>query len=228
MVKTVVLSTGGGIINPEGMPDVKFLQKLGKLIEESKYNFGIVAGGGRTARFYAQAARDLGASEFEADEVGIISTKQNASLVITALGDVACPKVAQDFDEAREMAGRYKAVVMGGTIPGISTDADASLLAEALHAERLVNMSNVDAIYDSNPRTNPNAKKLAKMSYSDLIMLAMKGDTRKAGENFVFDSLACKIIARSKIEAHFVNGRDLENVRKAIDGKEHSGTIVKS
>ena len=41
---------------------------------------------------------------------------------------------------------------MGGTIPGIITDADAALLAEAINSRRLVNISNVDAIYDSNQK----------------------------------------------------------------------------
>ncbi len=116
---------------------------------------------------------------------------------------------------------------MGGTIPGITTDTDAALLAEALHAKKLVNMSNVDAIYDSNPKTNPNAKKYSKLFYTDLVSLAARGDSRRAGENFVFDLVASKIIARSGIEAHFVNGRNLDEVKKAIEGKTHSGTVVK-
>jgi glutamate 5-kinase len=47
---------------------------------------------------------------------------------------------------------------MGGTIPGITTDTDSVLLAEAIGAKRLVNISNVDAVYDSDPKKNPNAK----------------------------------------------------------------------
>jgi uridylate kinase len=227
MADWIVLSLGGGIVNPEGTPDSEYLGKLAKLLRESKRNFGIVVGGGRTARLYAQAARELGANEFEADEIAIVSTKQNAALVAAALQGDACPTVFSDFGQAREAAAKYKVVVMGGTIPGISTDADAALLAEALHAEKLINMSNVDAIYDSNPKKNPNAKKYSKLFYTDLISLAMREDSRKAGENFVFDMLACKIIARSGIEAHFVNGRSLEDVRKAMEGKAHSGTVIK-
>ncbi|VVB97902.1 Uridylate kinase [uncultured archaeon] len=227
MADWIVLSLGGGIVNPEGTPDSEYIKKLAKLLRDSKYNFGIVVGGGRTARIYAQAARELGANEFEADEIAIISTRQNASFVAAALRGDACPIVFSDFDGAREAATKYKVVVMGGTIPGISTDTDAALLAEALHAEKLINMSNVDAIYDSNPKNNPNAKKFTKLFYTDLISLASRGDSRKAGENFVFDLLACKIIARSSIEAHFVNGRSLEDVKKAIDGKAHPGTVIK-
>ncbi len=227
MTEWMVLSLGGGVLNPEGTPDAGYLRKLAKILKESKCNFGIVAGGGKSARVYAQAARELGANEFEADEIAIMSTRQNAKLVINALRENAYPNVIFNFWEAKKEAANYKTVVMGGTIPGITTDADAALLAEALHAKKLVNMSNVDAVYDSNPRINPNAKKYSKLHYTDLIALAMKWDERKAGTNFVFDILACKIIARSGIETHFVNGRNLDDVKKAIGGKSHSGTVVK-
>ncbi len=226
MVEWIVLSIGGGIVNP-GTPDTEFVAKFADMIRKAKCNVGIVVGGGTAARAYAQAARKLGANEFEADEIAIMSTRQNAALLIAALEGDAYPNVIYDFDTARDAALGSRIVVMGGTIPGITTDTDAALLAEALHAARLVNMSNVDAIYDSNPKTNPNAKRYSKLSYADLISLAMRSDSRKAGENFIFDSVACKLIARSKIEAHFVNGKNLEEVKKAIEGKAHSGTVVK-
>lgn len=227
MAEWIVLSLGGGIVNPDGVPDSEYVKKLAKLVRDSKFSFGIVVGGGKTARVYAQAARELGANEFEADEIAIMSTRQNAMLILNALGEHAYPKAISDFEEAKTAANNYRMVVMGGTIPGISTDTDSALLAEALHAKKLINMSNVDAIYDSNPKTNPNAKKYSKLYYTDLIALAVTGDSRRAGENFVFDLLACKIIARSGIETHFVNGKNLDDVRKAIEGKSHGGTVIK-
>ncbi len=227
MADWIVLSLGGGIVNPEGTPDSEFVKKLAKLLAESRANFGIVVGGGRGARLYAQAARELGANEFEADEIAIVSTRQNAMLIAAALAGTACPNVFSDFRRARDAAGKYRIVVMGGTIPGITTDTDAALLAEALHAKKLINMSNVDAIYDSDPKEDRNAKKYATMKYDELIALAARGDARKAGTNFVFDLVACKLIARSGIEGHFIDGRKLEELKKAIKGKQHSGTVVK-
>jgi uridylate kinase len=223
----VVLSLGGGTINPEGVPDVDLVKKFAKLLLQSPHDFGIVTGGGRVARVYAQAARELGANEFEADEVALITTKQNAKLLITALGEKCYPKVIVDFDEAAQASYDKKIIVMGGTIPGITTDTDAVLLAEKLHAVRLVNVSNVDAIYDSNPKKNPNAKKFAKMTFEQLMKLANESDTRVAGTNFVFDLLACKLAARSKLELHFVSGKKLDDLKNAIEGKPHSGTVVK-
>ncbi len=223
----VVLSVGGSAVVPEGKPNLEFLGKLMKIVKESKNSFGIVVGGGTPARTYANAAKELGASEFDADEIAIMSTRQNAKLVIAAFGEMAYPHVVIDFDKAKEVAGNYKVIVMGGTIPGITTDTDTVLLAEAIGAKKLVNVSNVEAVYDSDPRKNPKAKKYSVMNYSELAELGAKNDTRTAGMNFVFDMVACKLIARSSIETHFVSWKNLDDLKNAIEGKKHGGTVVK-
>jgi uridylate kinase len=225
----VVLSIGGSSIIPDGKPDLGFLKAVSGLIRKSKNSFGILCGGGTVARLYANAARELGAGEYEADSIAIRSTKQNAHLLITALkgaGVDVFDRVIDDFEFAKEPARESKVVVMGGTIPGITTDTDSVLLAEAIGARRLVNVSNVDAIYDSDPRKNPGAKKYQKMGYDELISLASMSDKRMAGTNFVFDMLACKLIARSKIETHFVSFRKMDDLESAVEGKKHSGTVV--
>ncbi len=225
----VVLSIGGSSIIPDGKPDMAFLKAMAGLIKKSKNSFGILCGGGTIARLYANAARELGAGEYEADSIAIRSTRQNAHLLLTALrgaGIEACDRVLEDFEAAKEPARECKAVVMGGTIPGITTDTDSVLLAEAIGAKRLVNVSNVDAIYDSDPRTNKGAKKFQRMSYEELIALASASDKRMAGTNFVFDLLACKLIARSKIETHFVSYRNMADLESAVEGRKHGGTIV--
>lgn len=225
----VILSIGGSSIIPDGKPDLHYLKKLAALIKNSKNNFGILCGGGTIARLYANAARDLGASEYEADSIAIRSTRQNAHLLITALrssGVEVHGNVIDEFEAAKEPAGEKKVVVMGGTIPGITTDTDSVLLAEAIGGKRLVNVSNVDAIYDSDPRKNPGAKRFDRMTYDQLIRLASESDRRMAGTNFVFDMLACKLIARSGIETHFVSYKKMDDLGNAIEGKRHGGTVV--
>jgi uridylate kinase len=225
----IVLSIGGSSIIPDGKPDMGFLKAISGLIKKSKHSFGILCGGGTIARLYANAARECGAGEYEADSIAIRSTKQNAHLLITALkgaGVDVFERVIDDFEFAKEPARESRAVVMGGTIPGITTDTDSVLLAEAIGAKRLVNISNVDAIYDSDPRKNSNAKKYSKMGYEELISLASSSDKRMAGTNFVFDMLACKLIARSKIETHFVSFKNMNDLENAVEGKRHGGTVV--
>ena len=224
----VVLSVGGSSVIPDLKANLDFLKSLARIIKKSKNDFGIITGGGSVARVYAEAARALGASEYEADIIAIMSTKQNAHLVIAGLraeGVDVYKKAVADFEEAKGLDS--KAVVMGGTIPGITTDTDSVLLAESLGATRLVNISNVDAIYDSDPNKNPEAKRYTKMTYDELITLANVSDKRKAGTHFIFDLLACKLISRSNIETHFVAAKNLDDVENAIEGKKHSGTVVR-
>ncbi|MEM4625878.1 MAG: UMP kinase [Candidatus Bilamarchaeaceae archaeon] len=222
---TVVLSIGGSCINPDGKPDTKFIKEFCEIIRNSKDKIGIVVGGGRAAREYAEGARQLGASEFDADDIAIISTRQNAMLLLVGLGKDAYPVVLTDFANAKKAATTSRIIVMGGTIPGITTDTDAVLLAEAIGAKKIINVSNVSGIYDSDPKKNPNAKKYEKMTYDELITLANNSDKRMAGTNFVFDMLACKLLLRSKIEAHFV-GKDIKEIEKALNNKKHNGTVV--
>ena len=226
----VVLSIGGSAINPKGEPDLDFLKSMARIIKKSKNSFGILTGGGSIARVYAKATRKLGAGEYEADSIAITATRQNAQLLITALliaGVKVHRDVITDFERAKQPAEDNKVVVMGGTIPGITTDTDSVLLAEAIGAKKLVNISNVDAIYDSDPRKNPKAKRHSEMSYKKLSTLAAESDKRTAGTHFIFDILACKLIARSGIEAHFVSGKKMKDVENAIEGRKHGGTVVR-
>lgn len=223
----IVLSLGGSMVNTENGTDKSYIAKIKEILAKNENNFGIVVGGGFGARKVAKKMREKGKSEFECDEAAIKITWKNAQAVADAFGDMAYSKAIKDFKKARKEAARKKVVVMGGTIPGVTTDTDSVLLAEALHATRMVNISNTPAIYDSNPKENPNAKKFDKMTYDELIELAVRSDKRTAGTNFVFDLLACKLIARSKIETHFVSGKNLEDVKNAIEGNVHSGTVVR-
>ena len=224
----VVISLGGSMINSTGSVDTRFLGEFREALMKEEERVAIVTGGGKVAREYASAAMEFCGNNFVADEVAVAATRLNAGLVVSLFRDVAYPKVLRDFEAAAAALAGHRVVVMGGTVPGITTDTDSVLLAEAIGAKRLVNLSNVEGIFDSDPRTNPNAKKYDSMSHDELVALAQKYDQRAPGTNFVFDMIACKLAKRSKIELHFVNGKNLKDLDKAMKGKRHAGTIVSS
>lgn len=215
------------MVNKEEGTDWNYIEKIKEIIEKTDDEFGIVVGGGYTARKYAKEAREKGANEFEADESAIAATHENAEAVIKGFKGLAYSKEPKDFKDAREAIKKSRVIVMGGTIPGITTDTDATLLAECIGAKRLINISNVDGIYDKNPREFKDAKKYDEMTHEQLVELAAESDKRMAGTNFVFDILASKLSARSNIEVHFVSGKNLFDVEKAIKGEKHGGTVVK-
>ncbi len=224
MEDIVVLSVGGSLLN-QGVPNREYAEGLKKSLGAWKGKIGLVVGGGKPARDMANAVRAKGGSEFEADEAAIKITHENAKFLCKEIGKEA--GFAMDFDDASKVLLKKRFVCMGGTIPGITTDADSALLAEKVRAVRLVNLSNVHGVFDKNPKDNPNAKKFDVMTHAQLTELAAKYDLRVAGMHFVFDLLACKLAARSRIELHFVDGRKLGEVEAAVMGRAHGGTIVR-
>ncbi len=215
----IVLSLGGSVF--EGVERIKgFANVLDEIAEEHK--LFVVVGGGKMARELIEKARNLGANEVMCDYLGIAVTRINAMLLAFAMKNSA-KKIPENFIEAEELSKNYKAVVMGGTFPGHTTDATAALLAEFVGADLFLNATSVDGIYSEDPRKNPNAYKFEKISPSELLMLVAK-EQAKAGVNVVMDILAVKILERSKIKAVVFRGEP-ENIKRIVNG-EKIGTLV--
>lgn len=223
---TIVISIGGSVLVPNEQ-DADYMKKLATLLKElsATHKLFVVTGGGRIARYYISFGRALNADESYLDELGIEVTRLNARLLIKALGDQAYPKPAVSIDEAEEAGNTHKIVVMGGTTPGHTTDAVSALLAEKVGAVRLVNATDVDGVYDSDPKKNDNAKKFNEMSYEQLRGVSSEKHD-KAGPTVIFDPKGADIINKAKIPLYVCYGRDLEALKNAILGKEFDGTIV--
>lgn len=187
----------------------------------------IVTGGGSIARRYIAAARELGASEFVCDQIGIHVSRLNARLLATGLGESAFPEIPKSPDGMVESMGSDLIVVMGGLQPGQSTNAVAALAAEAMRADLLVNATDVDGVYTADPRKDPNAKKLEEVTPEKLMAILSTGGIR-AGEYDLMDPLAIRIIQRSRLPAVIVDGRNPSNVEKAMHGKRIGTRIVPS
>ncbi|MEM4472765.1 MAG: UMP kinase [Archaeoglobaceae archaeon] len=216
----LVISLGGSVF--EG--DVERIRKFAEVLDEvaENHKLFIVVGGGKLARELIQKARNLGANEVMCDYLGIAVTRINAMLLAFAMRNSA-KKIPENFIEAEELSRFHKAVVMGGTFPGHTTDATAVLLAEFVKADLFLNATSVDGIYSSDPKKDPNAVKFEKISPRDLIELIAK-EEMKAGVNVVMDLLSVKILERSKIKAIVFKGEP-ENIRKVLQG-EKIGTLI--
>jgi uridylate kinase len=225
-METVVVSLGGSVLIP-GENDSTYLQGLAKMIKAvcKDRRVFLVCGGGKVARYYITQGREMGAHVDHLDEMGIMVTRTNARLLQLALGDVAVPGIPVTPQEAREMARPGKVVVMGGTVPGHTTDAVSAMLAEETKAARIVNATSVDAAFTADPRKHPEAKRLKHITFQELYDLVNKG-AHGAGPSDVFDKLGADIAMRNRIPIYIVNGRNLEELRRAIEGKEVEGTFV--
>ncbi|MCL7415181.1 MAG: UMP kinase [ANME-2 cluster archaeon] len=222
----IVVSIGGSVLTSDLDPER--IQKYAESIEQiaKDHTVYVIVGGGRSAREYIETARALGANHAKCDIIGIDMTRINARLLIVALGSRAYPEPATSYPEATEAALTGQIVVMGGLIPGQTTDAVSAVLAEYVGADLLINATSVDGVYTADPNTDYNAVKIETMTPAQLIDVVMKIDL-VAGSNSPLDILAAKIIQRCGIKTIVIDGRDPNNITEAVAGR-HSGTLISS
>jgi uridylate kinase len=225
-MESVVVSLGGSVLIP-GNDDDKYLASLASLISDlcAERQLFLVCGGGKVARYYINTGRELGGKVHDLDELGIGVTRLNAQLLQMALGDRAVRRVPTTAKDAKLIAQPGKVVIMGGTVPGHTTDAVSAMVAEEVHAARIVNATSVDAAYTADPKKFEGARRLHKMSFKQLYDLVNKGE-HGAGPSDVFDRLGADIAMKHRIPIYIVNGRNLDELRRAILGQEVQGTYV--
>ncbi len=185
----------------------------------------VVVGGGGAARDYIELPRKLGVDEGTSDEIGILVTRLNATLLIAALGDAAYPKVAESHAEAKKFAESNKIVVMGGITPGQTTDAVAAVLAERVRASVFINATSVNGIYDKDPKKHKDAKRFETLTPQQLLVIVSQIGLG-AGSNNVLDIIAARIVERSHIPLVVLDGTEPENLSNAILKGTFTGTVV--
>ena len=222
----VAINTGGSIIAPDQL-DAAFLRQMSDLLVEvtRTYDLLVVVGGGRTARRYIEACRELGADENYLDMVGIEATRLNARLLISALREKVHRDVPSTVDDALRASSEHQIVVMGGTHPGHTTDTVSAMLAERSGARELLILTNVDGVYTTDPRKDPDAERLPRITTSQLVDIVSEGQY-KAGSTAVVDPVAAGIIHRAGILTKVMDGRDLDQVSAALAGDDFIGTVV--
>ncbi|MFA5869899.1 MAG: UMP kinase [Candidatus Bathyarchaeia archaeon] len=193
-------------------------------IWEAGHELVIVCGGGRPARQYITIAKELGGPRDLQDNLGILATHVNALLLIAALGDAADPRIHRRASEVRAHLGG-KILVGGGHRPGSSTDYRAALFAEAMDADLIINATDVPGVYDKNPKTHPDAKKLDTLTYKELEKIIVANTRQAPGEYGLFDLKAIRLAARLGIPLVFVDGTDPEEIVRAVSGTHHGTTV---
>ncbi len=224
-MKPIVISLGGSIISKETL-QLEFIERFSRMISDvTEYDrFGIVVGGGMLARTYISSLRKYGINDNVLDEIGINATRMNALTVSTFFRDVN-QKIPTTVNDASEIISMYRHVVMGGTEPGHTTDTVATLFAERIGADTLINATSVDGVYTDDPRNNPKARKLPHLSYDEAIRLAVDKSIG-AGPNVFMDITALNTAKRSSLKVCVIDGTNLDEYMKIMRGEKISGTII--
>ena len=159
------------------------------------------------------AAEEIG-NQAELDLIGIKATRLNAQSLSVALESY--PEIPETVNELRKAADTGKDIVMGGLVPGYSTDAVAATVAELLEAD-LVIATSVDGVYSKDPELD-NAEKFEEVSIQKLKQLTEGNNS--AGKHDLIDSTALDIIERSNIRTKVVLGTP-ENLKSSdLNGTE--------
>ncbi len=155
-----------------------------KQVRELGAEVSIVVGGGN----FWRGRQNLNMNRSTADYMGMLATVMNSLCLQEALIAKGVPTVVQtafnvmpvakpfDRREADAALKEGKVVIFGGGTgsPFFSTDTAASLRACEIRADVILLAKNVDGIYDSDPKTNPNAKRYDCISYMDFIEQGLK------------------------------------------------------
>jgi len=196
-----------------------------KKIVDMGVQVSIVVGGGNIWRGRSGGGMD----RTRADHMGMLATCINALGLCSELENCGVPTRVQTAIEIRTMAEPYirlkairhlekgRVVVFGGGTgnPFMSTDTAAALRAIETDADVILLAKKVDAVYDSDPNINPDAKKFDALSFNDIL-------SKELG---VMDSTAASM-CRDNDMPILVFGLDQpENIVKAVMG-EKIGTLV--
>lgn len=195
-------------------------------ITEAGVQVAVVVGGGNFWRGRTSKSMDRAT----ADYMGMLATVINSLALQDAFEAKGIPTRVQTAIEMREIAEPYirrramthlcknnVVIFAAGTgNPFFSTDTTAALRAAEMEADIILLAKKVDAVYDSDPAVNPNAKRYERLTHKDLL-------EKELG---VMDSTAASLCMDNNIPIHVFGLAEPDNVMKAIYG-EPIGTIIK-
>jgi len=208
--------------------DQDILNKISSYIKEAHdmgVDIGIVVGGGN----FWRGRSSTGMDRTTADHMGMLATVINALALQDSLEGKGVPTRVQTTLEMPRVAETYirrrairhiekKRVVIfacGTGNPYFSTDTAAVLRAAEIEAEVILLAKNVDAVYDSDPKQNPNARKYDRISFMDVL-------NQRLG---VMDSTATSLCMDNNIPLVVFSIREPENIIKVLNG-DNVGTFV--
>ncbi|AKA74203.1 UMP kinase [Saccharolobus solfataricus] len=221
----IILKISGKFFDEDNVDNLIVLRQSIKELADNGFRVGIVTGGGSTARRYIKLAREIGIGEAYLDLLGIWASRLNAYLVMFSLQDLAYMHVPQSLEEFIQDWSHGKVVVTGGFQPGQSTAAVAALVAEASSSKTLVVATNVDGVYEKDPRIYADVKLIPHLTTQDLRKILEGSQSVQAGTYELLDPLAIKIVERSKIRVIVMNYRKLNRIIDILKGEEVSSII---
>ena len=230
---TVVVALGGSLLRPEVDHRHKWLLDLVVILRkrvDSGDRVGLVVGGGPPAREGIELAKPIIDDTDHLDRIGIAATRLNATIVREALSDGGIPvsgKIPKTVDDAVLELEEWGVVVMGGTVPGHTTDAVAVKLAIRSGAEKCVIATNVSKVYANDPRLDPESEAFDSLTLEQLQGIVGPPEHSVAGGSQVVDPVGVGEALTNGLALDILDGRDTDKIRRSLEGKDFDGTKVR-
>lgn len=208
---------------------VKMIANEIKKAKDAGAEIAVVVGGGNIFRGMKNSAK-LGMDQASGDYVGMLATVMNAIALQCALNQIDVPcrvqsaitinQVAEPYIRHRAIRhlekGRVVIFAAGTGNPFFTTDTAAALRASEINAEAMLMAKNgVDGVYSDDPKINPEAKKLDKITYDDIIKDGLK----------VMDTAACALCQQNNIPIVVFDFLLQDGILKVLNG-EKVGTYI--
>ena len=210
--------------------DSEFLGRVVREVRravEAGVEVAIVVGGGNIFRGVEGVAQGL--DRATADYMGMLATVINGLALQDALereglqtrlqSAIKMEEVAEPFIRRRAIRhlekGRVVIFAAGTGNPFFTTDTAAVLRAIQIGAEAVLKATNVDGVYDSDPRKNPSAKRFDRLTYMDVLRMGLK----------VMDSTAVSLSMENGLPIVVFDAHKEGNIERALLGEE-VGTVV--
>jgi len=222
--ENIIISLGGSLVAP-GEIDAGFLKNFRHSVVKylNSKKFFIFVGGGKVARSYQKALLEFGADNAERDWIGINISRLNAEIVKQVFIKDSYLKVITD--PTKKVNTKKDILIAAGWKPGWSTDYCSVIMAKNSGIKTIVNLTNIDYVYDKDPRKFPTAKQIKEINWREFRKIV--GDKWSPGLSMPFDPRASKIADVLKIKVVIINGKNLERLEDFLNNKPFIGTIIK-
>ena len=211
--------------------DLATIQRIAKDIKEiveMGVQVCVVVGGGNIFRGISGAA--AGMERSSADYMGMIATIMNALAIQNTLEQLNVPTRVQSALEMQQVAEPYirrrairhmekgRVVIFAGGIgnPYFTTDTTAALRASEMQCEALIKGTQVDGVYEADPRKNPDAKRFDTLSYHDVLAKDLK----------VMDAAAISLARENQIPIIVCSIHEQGNIARVLAGEGKCTVIV--
>jgi len=226
--KIYILGLGGSLIWKNNNLNTSFLRKFFLFLRnqiKNKKKFIVVSGGGNLAREFQVSLNKIGKfSNKDKDLVGILATKINAHFLKTIFKKYAKEEILDSEKKVKliKTNRNFKLVFASGWRPGFSTDYVAVKIADILKFKKVIFLTDVDYLYNKNPRIYKNAKPIKNITYKDYFKLIPK--KWSPGLKLPVGPVAAELAMAKRIEIILTCPKELDNLKNILENKKYKGT----